>query len=156
MRFAALFSLARFNHVLCMKAGLYDILRGKFHDGAPIEAVSERGRRLQSIIGNMTRLFNTRQESIAHLPDYGLPDTSAAHFDAPYAVDGLRQAVKEVVQKYEPRLNKVYVQHHSTDDSNMRVTFLITAELEAGQRVKFQTTFASDHLVQVQRWTRPE
>ena len=156
MRFAALFSLVCFYHVICMKAGLYDILRGKFHDGAPIEAVSERGRRLQSIIGNMTRLFNTRQESIAHLPDYGLPDTSSAHFDAPYAVDGLRQAVKEVVQKYEPRLNKVYVQHHSTDDSNMRVTFLITAELEAGQRVKFQTTFASDHLVQVQRWTRPE
>lgn len=140
-----------------MKAGLYDVLRGKFHDGTPFEAVPENRQRLYSVMGNLTRLFNTRQGSIEHLPDYGLPDTTSAYYEAPYAIDGLRQAVKEVVQKYEPRLRKIYVEHQrSEDQEEMRVQFLISAELDNGQRVKFQTTFASDDLVQVRRWTRPD
>ncbi len=122
----------------------------------PVHAVAESNQRLQSVMSNLNRLFNTRQGSIMHLPDYGLPDVSAVYHDTPFAIDGLRQAVKEVVQKYEPRLQKVYVEHQSTDDQDMRLTFLITGELDRGQRVKFQTTFASNDLVQVNRYTRPE
>lgn len=139
-----------------MKAGLYDVLRGRFYDGSPLEAVPERGRLLHSVMSNLNRLFNTRQGSIAHLPDYGLPDASAVYMNEPFAVDGLRQAVKEVVQNYEPRLRKVYVEQQSTDPQDMRVSFIISAELEGGERVRFRTTFASNDLVQVSRWTRPE
>ena len=140
-----------------MKAGLYDVLRGCYQDRTPFEAVPEVSQRLKSVMGNLTRLFNTRQGSIEHLPDYGLPDTSSVYYHAPYAVDGLRQAVKEVVQKYEPRLHKIYVEHQSTEVSDdMRVMLLITAELDTGERVRFQTTFASDDLVHVERWARPE
>ncbi|MFQ5571548.1 MAG: type VI secretion system baseplate subunit TssE [Rhodothermales bacterium] len=139
-----------------MKAGLYDVLRGRFYDATPVHTVAESGQRLQSVLSNLNRLFNTRQGSIDHLPDYGLPEVSSVYFNAPYSIDGLRQAVKEIVQKYEPRLSKVYVEQQHADDQEMRLTFLITAELERGQRVKFKTTFASDNLVQVDRWTRPE
>ena len=140
-----------------MKVGLYDILRGHFHDRTPIEAVPEPGQRLQSVMSNLIRLFNTRQGSIAHLPDYGLPETTSVYYDAPYALDGLRQAVREVVQKYEPRLQRIYVEHQGTEATDdMRVTFLISAQLDSGERVRFQTTFASDDLVHVRRWTRAE
>ncbi len=140
-----------------MKAGLYDVLRGRYHNRTPFEAVPESAQRLQSVMSNLTRLFNTRQGSIAHLPDYGLPDTSSVYHHAPYAVDGLRQAVTEVVQKYEPRLRKIYVKHQSTEVSDdMRVTLLISAQLDTGERVRFQTTFASADLVHVQHWTRAE
>ncbi len=140
-----------------MKAGLYDVLRGCYEDRTPFEVVPESAQRLRSVMGNLTRLFNTRQGSIEHLPDYGLPDTSSVYYQAPYAVDGLRQAVKEVVQKYEPRLNKIYVEHQGTEvEGDMRVTLLISAQLDSGERVRFQTTFASDDLVHVERWTRNE
>ena len=140
-----------------MKIGLYDVLRGRFHDRTPVATVPESGQRLQSVMSNLTRLFNTRQGSIDHLPDYGLPDTSSVYYNAPYAIDGLRQAVKEVVQKYEPRLEKIYVEYQGSETlEDVRVTFLISAQLDSGERVRFQTTFASDDLVQVNRYTRPE
>lgn len=139
-----------------MKAGLYDVLRGRYYNGLKVNDVPTRTQRLQSVMSNLNRMFNTRQGSIEHLPDYGLPDVSAIYHDTPFAVDGLRQAVKEIVGKYEPRLKKIYVEHRSTDDAEMRLTFIITAEVEPGQRVKFQTTFASNNLVQVSPWTRRE
>ena len=139
-----------------MKAGLYDVLRGRFKDGASLASVPESQRLLHSVMSNLTRLFNTRQGTLPHLPGYGLPDPSAVYMNEPFAVDGLRQAVKEVVQKYEPRLRKVYVEQQATEAQNMRVSFIISAELEGGQRVRFRTTFAADDLVQVSRWTRRE
>lgn len=140
-----------------MKTGLYDVLLGRYHDRTPISAVPEAGQRLQSVMSNLTRLFNTRQGSLDHLPDYGLPETTAIYQNAPYAIDGLRQAVKEVVQKYEPRLQRVYVELQGIETlDDMRVNFLISGQLDSGERVRFQTTFASDDLVHVRRWLRPE
>lgn len=137
-----------------MQAGLYDMLRGRFYDGTPIEAASERRQRVLSVLSNLNRLLNTRQGSIAHLPDYGLPEPATIYRDAEYPIEELRKDVKEVVEKYEPRLRRVHIERHRNGDNQMRLSFLISAELESGERVRFRTVFATSDLVEVSPWAQ--
>src|SRR5512135_1060951 len=95
-----------------MDAGLVDVLNGQFLNGLSIHEVDRPQLRVLSILDNLNRLFNTRRGAIDHLPDYGLPDITQVYRDLPYSVDGLRAAIKDVVEKYEPRLRRVRVEKH--------------------------------------------
>jgi len=141
-----------------MQPGLIDILVGHFLNGQAVEAEDGTQARVQSIIDNLTRLFNTRRDSIAHLPDYGLPDISQVYRDLPYSIDGLRLAIKNVVEKYEPRFRNVRVEKqekNKDEEFDMRVSFIVTGEILKGQKVQFQTTFASNDLAEVRPWRKP-
>ena len=138
-----------------MEAGLLDILLGQFLDGQALADEEGARRKLRSITDNLSRLFNTRRESLPHLPDYGLPDISQVYRDLPYSIDGLRTAIKQVVEKYEPRLRRVRVEQQGREeDQEMRVSFIVTGELLQGQKVQFQTTFKSNDLAEVRPWRR--
>jgi type VI secretion system protein len=141
-----------------MEAGLIDILLGRFQDGQAVADEDPAHRKLRSIIDNLSRLFNTRRGSIAHLRDYGLPDISQVYRDLPYSIDGLRTAIKQVVEKYEPRLRRIRVEQVQgrEADFEMRVSFIVTGELREGQKVQFQTTFKSNELAEVRSWRRPQ
>lgn len=141
-----------------MQAGLIDILRGYFLNGQAVTDEDAGQHRILSIIDNLTRLFNTRRGSIAHMPDYGLPDITQVYRDLPYSIDGLRAAIKDVVEKYEPRLRRVRVEKQEKDkdaEYDMRVSFIVSADLLKGQKVQFQTTFSSHDLTEVRPWRRP-
>lgn len=139
-----------------MDAGLIDVLLGHFLDGQAVADEHPAYRRLRSIVDNLSRLFNTRRGSIAHLPDYGLPDISQVYRDLPYSIDGLREAIKQVVEKYEPRLRRARVEQQQAQGANfdMRVTFIVSGELREGQKVQFQTTFKSNDLAEVHPYRR--
>ena len=135
-----------------MEAGLIDALIGHFLDGQVVADGNPVTNRITSIVDSLTRLFNTRRGSIAHLPDYGLPDISQVYRDLPFSIDGLRTAVREVVEKYEPRLRRVRVEKlekEKTEGRDERVSFIVTGELLKGQKVQFQTTFSSSDLASV-------
>jgi len=135
-------------------AGLIDVLNGRFLNGMSLEETEPEEQRVLSIIDNLKRLFDTRRDSIAHLPDYGLPDITQVYRDLPYSIEGLRQAVKDAVEKFEPRLRRVRVEHQKGDPYGMRIIFILTAELFNGRRVQFQTTFTSSDLTHVSQWLR--
>jgi type VI secretion system protein len=139
-----------------MEAGLIDVLLGHFLDGQTVAEEDPAHVKLRSIIDNLSRLFNTRRGSIAHVPDYGLPDISQVYRDLPYSIDGLRTAIKQVVEKYEPRLRRIRVeqQKDKEEEYEMRVSFIVTGELLSGQKVQFQTTFKSNDLAEVRQWRR--
>ncbi len=140
-----------------MNAGLIDILLGHFLDGQAIADEDLSHVKLRSIVDNLSRLFNTRRGSIAHLPDYGLPDISQVYRDLPYSIDGLRVAIKQVVETYEPRLHRARVeqpQQGREASFDMRVTFIVSGELQQGQKVQFQTTFKSNDLAEVRTYRR--
>jgi type VI secretion system protein len=139
-----------------MEAGLLDVLLGHFLDGQAVPDEVPAHQRLRSIIDNLNRLVNTRRGSVSHLPDYGLPDISQVYRELPYSIDGLRTAIKHVVEKYEPRLRRVKVEQQQTREGEyeMRVSFIVTGELREGQRVQFQTTFRSNELAEVRPWRR--
>ena len=133
-----------------MNASIYDVLSGGFSDGRPLSTVPEERRLLWSVVSNLNRLFNTRRGAIPHLPDYGLPDLKTVYRDAPRSGDELRRAIKDSIEKYEPRLRRVRVERRDTDEFAMRLVFIVSAVLEGGQRVRFETT------VESQRSTRVE
>jgi type VI secretion system protein len=104
---------------------------------------------VQSIIANLQRLFNTRRGSLAHLPDYGLPDMTTVYLDAPDSIDRLRRAVQEAAERYEPRLKRIHVETSDINLMRMRTTFILSGELGRGGRIRLETTFLSQDLAQV-------
>lgn len=133
-----------------MKASVFDVLTGEFITGESVTDVREENHLELSVMGNLNRLFNTRQGSIAHLPDYGLPDIMTIYRDAPKSIEQLRRALKDAVRKYEPRLDRVHVEQMDVDKFEMRLVFIVSAYLDNGQRVRFKTTFESQESAQVQ------
>jgi type VI secretion system protein len=135
-----------------MKAGLFDVLTGRFADGLLLADTGSEDHLVLSVISNLERIFNARRGSLVHLPDYGLPDISEIYRDMPDSVVELQQAVREVIEKYEPRLHRVRVEHQNTDPYAMRLIFLLSGELSDRRKVRFQTTFSSHETVDVRPW----
>ena len=96
---------------------------------------------------HLNYLLNTRQGSVVHLPDYGMPDMASFYSDYPSSVTGLRTAVEQLIQKYEPRLENVQVRLLEAETGEFRVSLFITGELEeaeGGTRVTYRTTIHSE------------
>ncbi len=56
------------------RPSLYDMLYGNFAGGLDLHSVSEENQLIVSVLDNMQRILNCRAGTLAHLPDYGLPD----------------------------------------------------------------------------------
>lgn len=135
-----------------MKASLFDVLRGRFEDGRALDRVPVESWPPASVLSNLRILFSTRRGALSHLPDYGLPDIVEVYRDMPDSVEPLQRALKQAVEAYEPRLRRVRIEHRVTDPYAMRLVFLLSGELDGGERVRFQTTFSSNASVEVGPW----
>ena len=136
---------------MSIRLALFDVLEGRFGGVTPVASVSPEEHRVHSIVGNLRRLLNTRQGSVPHLPGYGLPDLSTIQREAPDSLDLLRRSVRQAVLDYEPRLAHVRVEPRDVDPFKMRVTFVISGEVEPGRRVRLETTFGSQELTDVRQ-----
>jgi type VI secretion system protein len=140
-----------------MKQALFENLTGHFLDGTPIDGVPLKNRGITSIMDHLNRLFNTREGSLPHLKDYGLPDISEIYRKMPHGIEELQKAIKRTVEKYEPRLRKVKVTPRETDPKDFRLVFILSGELtEGGGLVRFQTTFTSMGNSSIAPWKKPE
>ena len=127
-----------------MNQGLFESLTGQYLDGTPVDAVTtSRNCRVRSIMDHLNRLFNTRQGSLSHLDDYGLPDISEVYRRMPDGIEDLRDAVRRAVERYEPRLKRVRVVRRESDAREFKLVFIVSGELKEGGLVRFQTTFSS-------------
>jgi type VI secretion system protein len=59
-----------------------------------------------SVLDNMQRVLNCRAGTLAHLPDYGLPDMTKILQGMPGTAHELMGTLSAVLLKYEPRLKK--------------------------------------------------
>ena len=84
----------------------------------------------RSIIENLTLVLQTRQRSVQHLPDFGLPDIMQIYIDSGYTFEPLRKHLQEVILKYEPRIDKVRVEEPRFEKENMRVFLRIHATIK--------------------------
>ena len=139
-----------------MEQGLFESLVGRFADGTPVAGVPAGQRRLRSVIDHLHRLFNTREGSLPHLQGYGLPDISHVYRTLPEGAEGLRDAMRSAVERYEPRLRKVKVVQQEADARTGRLVFLLSAQLPGAGQVRFQTTFTSAGESAVAQWKRAE
>jgi type VI secretion system protein len=139
-----------------MKQALFENLTGHFLDGTPVEVVPVQNRGIMSIMDHLNRLFNTREGSLPHLKDYGLPDISEIYRKMPHGIEELQKAIKRTVEKYEPRLRKVKVTPRDTDPKDFKLVFILSGELAEGGLVRFQTTFTSMGNSSISPWKKPE
>jgi type VI secretion system protein len=139
-----------------MDQALFESLSGTFLDGTPVGSVPHNKRQIVSIMDHLNRMFNTRRGGIPHLKDYGLPDISEIYRKMPEGIEELKAAIKNTVEKYEPRLMNVRVVSQDDNWNNARLVFILSGEIARGGLVRFQTTFISTGNATISPWKKPQ
>ncbi len=87
------------------------------------------GKLRDSVILHLKRLLNTRQGSVQTAPDYGMPDLSEFVYSFPESVTKMQNSIASIIEKFEPRLKSVRVNHCPNPDDALIIKLEITAQL---------------------------
>ena len=122
------------------RPSLYEMLYGNFTGDLELHQVSEQNQTILSVLDNMQRILNCRAGTLAHLPDYGLPDMTTIIHGLPGTEHDLMDTLSSVLLKYEPRLGRIaVVLQKQTAPGELRYT--IDAELKGIGLVRYGTEF---------------
>lgn len=106
---------------------------------------------IQEIIQrDLSLLFNTRQGSLSHLPNYGLPDLQSIYHTFPEGKLKFINQIQKQVESYEPRLSKVRVSELIVSSSESFLNLNIDALLLKDGEVQFNSLFLRTGHVTVQ------
>lgn len=122
------------------RPSLYETLYGNFTGGLDLHHVSEQNEVILSVLDNMQRILNCRAGTLAHLPDYGLPDMTKTLQGMPGTAHQLLKTFSDVLLKYEPRLkniNVILLDQHIPGE----LRYAIDAELKGIGLVRYGTEF---------------
>ncbi|ELN0132775.1 type VI secretion system baseplate subunit TssE [Raoultella planticola] len=119
---------------------LYEMLTGHFTGGLAVNQVSEENQVILSVLDNMLRVLNCRAGTLAHLPDYGLPDMTRILQGMPGSAHELMATLSAVLLKYEPRLKKITVVLEKQEIPG-ELHYAIDAELNGVGLVRYGTEF---------------
>lgn len=100
-----------------------------------------------AVLRHLERLFNVRHGSVAASIDYGLPDIAGLCHNLPDPRFAYQQAIKDAIDRYEPRLRNARVLAEDFGDDVLKLRFRITANLvHAGDQwnVNFRTRMDAD------------
>ncbi|RXY33189.1 type VI secretion system baseplate subunit TssE [Klebsiella pneumoniae] len=126
------------------RPSLYDILYGNFAGGLDLNTVSETDQVILSVLDNMQRILNCRAGTLAHLPDYGLPDMTA-----------VLQGMPASAHQLEPRLQRIAVvmlDQHAPGE----LRYAIDAELKDIGLVRYGTEFMPEGRVLIRHLKRQQ
>ncbi|HDS4250303.1 TPA: type VI secretion system baseplate subunit TssE [Enterobacter hormaechei subsp. steigerwaltii] len=119
---------------------LYEMLSGNFSGGLSLNQVSEQNQVILSVLDNMQRILNCRAGTLAHLPDYGLPDMTKILQGMPGTAHQLITTLSAILLKYEPRLSRFnVVMQEQIQPGELR--YAIDAELKGVGLVRYGTEF---------------
>ncbi|EKK5554432.1 type VI secretion system baseplate subunit TssE [Enterobacter hormaechei] len=122
---------------------LYEMLSGNFSGGLNLNQVSEQNQVILSVLDNMQRVLNCRAGTLAHLPDYGLPDMTKILQGMPGTAHQLITTLSAVLLKYEPRLSRInVVMQEQIQPGELR--YAIDAELKGVGLVRYGTEFMTE------------
>ena len=122
------------------RPSLYETLFGNFSGGLDLHSVSEENQLILSVLDNMQRILNCRAGTLAHLPDYGLPDMTKILQGMPGTTHELMGILSSVLLKYEPRLKRIdVVLLEQAIPGELR--YAIDAELKGIGLVRYGTEF---------------
>jgi len=119
---------------------LCEMLYGNFVGDLDLQQVSEENQVILSVLDNMQRILNCRAGTLAHLPDYGLPDMTKILQGMPGTAHQLLKTFSDVLLKYEPRLkniNVILLDQHIPGE----LRYAIDAELNGIGLVRYGTEF---------------
>lgn len=122
------------------RPSLYETLYGNFTGGLDLHQVSEKNQVILSVLDNMQRILNCRAGTLAHIPDFGLPDMTNILQGLPGTAHKLLSTLSAVLLKYEPRLkaiNVVLLEQNVPGE----LRYAIDAELRGIGLVRYGTEF---------------
>jgi type VI secretion system protein len=109
-------------------------------------------RTIDSILTHLRKMLNVRQGSVSTLPDYGIPDLNSLFMQYPDGVLALRRIIKELLEKYEPRLRQINVRYLPDDENPLILRYEINARLviEGDEPpIRFETAVGDNGKVRV-------
>ena len=119
---------------------LYETLYGGFAGGLSLVQVSDSEQVILSILDNMQRILNCRAGTLAHLPDYGLPEMTKILQGMPATAHQLIGCLSAVLLKYEPRITAIdVVLLEQAQPGELR--YAIDAQLKGHGLVRYGTIF---------------
>lgn len=122
---------------------LLDIL-SESSSNSEVAYISDPERQISaSICLHLTRLLNSRQGSLSHLPDYGLPDIAEIYRGLPYSINHLITAITKTIEKFEPRFKRVLVTHQPLDAHDSILYLQIQGHIQGDKKIQFDTYFLS-------------
>ncbi|MEF7612871.1 type VI secretion system baseplate subunit TssE [Aquincola sp. MAHUQ-54] len=126
------------------RAGLYELLTGRFADGRLLEEVPERQHLALSVADHIERLLNCREGALATAAGYGLPDTSLIHANQAVSREQLRSAIVRAVSAHEPRVSEVAVHDRPAAGRPFVPGFRIMCRLRGGGRLEIDGWLAEE------------
>ncbi|MDF3934177.1 type VI secretion system baseplate subunit TssE [Pseudomonas citronellolis] len=127
---------------------LYELLLQNFSGELDLQRVREEDQVVLSVLDNLQRILNCRAGSLAHLPDYGLPDMSQILQGLPGTAHGLMDTMTRTLLQHEPRLQAVnIVLLPQTRPGHLE--YALDVQLKGGARATFGTTLAPEGRVLV-------
>ncbi|MFK0095020.1 type VI secretion system baseplate subunit TssE [Pseudomonas sp. NPDC090592] len=127
---------------------LYETLLQNFSGELELGRVSEDDQLTLSVLDNLQRILNSRAGTIAHLPDYGLPDMGTVLQGLPASAHGLMNEIVSTLRRYEPRLEEVRIEL-LTQRRPGHLEYALEVRVQGGGRTTFGTTLAPDGRVVV-------
>lgn len=122
------------------RPSLYETLFSNFTGDLALNQASEENQVILSVLDNMQRVLNCRAGTLAHLPDYGLPDMTKILQGMPGTAHEMMSTLSAVLLKYEPRLKSLSViLLDQTIPGELR--YAIDAELKGVGLVRYGTEF---------------
>lgn len=98
-----------------------------------------------SISSHLAHLLNTKQGTLAHMPDFGLPDLTEVYKRIPSSIAQFKQAIIKTIEKYEPRLKQVQIIDTYIHDNEYSVLkFYIAGQLATGENISFNSNFLNE------------
>lgn len=121
-----------------MDAALLDILTDEYQEPS-----------FDSIRTHLARLLNTRQGSLSHMPDYGIPDVTELYQGLPYTTNTIIENIRKVITKYEPRLQNLVIAKSALQADDCILQLEIMATTIEQQELKFATYLQGNGQAQI-------
>lgn len=105
----------------------------------------------KSILRHLKLLLNSRQGSLKHLPEFGLPDIAEIYQSLPYSLNDFARVVSQTILRYEPRLAQVYVRAKQIEQNDCVIRLVIDAKINNRVAIKLNTYFSAERLVNIEK-----
>lgn len=96
----------------------------------------------ESILNHLKKMLNTRLgNSLTQPNDYGIIDLNEIRTNMPDSITDVQNSIKNMIEKYEPRLKNVKVEHIDSGDDLMILKFKVIADIALEKRtsIAFET-----------------
>ncbi|MBW2109151.1 MAG: type VI secretion system baseplate subunit TssE [Deltaproteobacteria bacterium] len=110
------------------------------------------GRTMDSVLGHLQRILNTRQGNVPIAEDYGVPDFTDLLHGYPQSLRDFEGSIRRTIRKYEPRLRSVRVNFIPKEEGAFSLRFQITGRLATEDHqdpVFFESVVGADGKISV-------